>query len=204
MGYEQIVVTDELSTSVQRASGIPLRRRQTLGELVKAMAAQRGICGPVDLIAEESTRHEVRVDGRVMYTFCFVDALMLPFVLRGGPVEVRSDRPLRWGSHGARDGGRGRRLTAGCGRLVRRGSNRGWSHPYDAVPVPQRFPVARRLRVLGGADAAGRGCCPLDGGSVRPCAGLDLASRPGFRRRNLPLLSFTSLERREESPCRIS
>ena len=50
MGYEQIVVTDELSTSVQRASGIPLRRNQTLGELVEAMAAQRRICGPVDLM----------------------------------------------------------------------------------------------------------------------------------------------------------
>ena len=93
MGYEQIVVTDELSTSVQRASGIPLRRNQTLGELVEAMAAQRRICRSEDLIAEESTRHEVRVDGRVMHTFCFVDALMLPFMLRGGPVEVRSDSP---------------------------------------------------------------------------------------------------------------
>ncbi len=93
MGYGQILVTDELSASVQRASGIPLQRHETLGELVKALAAQRGICGPEDLIAEESTRHEVRVDGRVMHAFCFVDALMLPSMLRGGPVEVRSDSP---------------------------------------------------------------------------------------------------------------
>ena len=93
VGYEKILVRDELSTSVQRASGISLQRHETLGELVKAMAAQRGICGPEDLIAEGSTSHEVRVDGRVMHTFCFVDALMLPFMLRGGPVEVRSDSP---------------------------------------------------------------------------------------------------------------
>ena len=91
MSYEHILVTDDLSRSVQRASGVPLRRHETLGELVKALAARRGICGPEDLIAGESTRHEVRVDGRVMHTFCFVDALMLPFMLRGGPVEVRSD-----------------------------------------------------------------------------------------------------------------
>ena len=93
MGYQQILVTDELSTSVQRASGIPLRRHETLGELVRAMAAQRGICRPEDLISEEPTRHKVRVDGQVLYTYCFIDALMLPFVLRNQPVEVRSASP---------------------------------------------------------------------------------------------------------------
>ena len=93
MGYEQILVTEDLSRSVQRASGVSLRRHETLGELVKIMAAQRAICSPEDLISEEPTRHEVRVDGRVMHTYCFVDALMLPFLLRGGAVEVRSDSP---------------------------------------------------------------------------------------------------------------
>jgi alkylmercury lyase len=90
VGYKQIRVTDELCGSVQRANGMPLRQHQTLGELVSIMTAQRGICGPEDLISEERTRHEVRVDGRVLYTFCFVDALMLPFLLRGAPVEVWS------------------------------------------------------------------------------------------------------------------
>ena len=93
MGYEQILVTEELSRSVQRAGGAPLRRRETLGGLVKALAAQRGICRPEDLISEKPTRHEVRVRDRTLHTYCFVDALMLPFVLPGGAVEVRSDSP---------------------------------------------------------------------------------------------------------------
>lgn len=93
VGYKQIRVTDELCRSVQGASGMPLRQHETLGELVSIMRAQRGICGLEDLISEERTRHEVRVDDRVLYTFCFVDALMLPFLLRGAPVEVWSTSP---------------------------------------------------------------------------------------------------------------
>jgi alkylmercury lyase len=93
VGYKQIRVTDELCRSVQGASGMPLRQHETLGELVSIMTAQRGICGPEDIISEERTRLEVRVDGRVLYTFCFVDALMLPFLLRGAPVEVWSTSP---------------------------------------------------------------------------------------------------------------
>jgi alkylmercury lyase len=93
VGYEKIRVMDELSRSVQRAGGVSLRRHETLGELVKTMAAQRGICRPEDLISEEPTRHKVRVDGQVLYTYCFIDALMLPFVLRNEPVEVRSASP---------------------------------------------------------------------------------------------------------------
>jgi alkylmercury lyase len=93
VSYEQIIVTDELSSSVQRAGGMPLRRHETLGELVRTMAAQRGICRPEDLISEEPTRHKVRVGSRGMHTYCFVDALMLPFMLQGGRVEVRSASP---------------------------------------------------------------------------------------------------------------
>ena len=93
MAYKQIRVTDELSRSVQRAGRIPPRRRETLGKLVRTMAAQWGLCRAEDLISEEPTRHEVRVRGRILHTHCFVDALMLPFVVPGGAVEVRSDSP---------------------------------------------------------------------------------------------------------------
>lgn len=93
MGYEQIRVTGELSRSVQRALGISPLCRETLGDLVKAMAAEQWVRRPENLVSEETTRHEVRVDGRAMHTFCFVDALMLPFMLWGGAIEVRSDSP---------------------------------------------------------------------------------------------------------------
>jgi alkylmercury lyase len=93
VGYMQIRVTDELCRSVQRASGLPLQQHEKLGELVSIITAQRGICGPEDLISEEPTRHEVRVGGQSRYTFCFMDALMLPFLLRGAPVEVWSTSP---------------------------------------------------------------------------------------------------------------
>src|SRR5215210_8330221 len=93
VGYEQIRVMDELSRSVQRAGGVSLQRQETLGELVKSIAAQRGICRPKDLISEEPTRHEVRVGDQSLYTYCFMDALMLPFVFRDQPVEVHSTSP---------------------------------------------------------------------------------------------------------------
>jgi alkylmercury lyase len=93
VSYNQIRVADELCRSVQRASGMPLQQHDTLGELVRTMTAQRGICGPEDLISEEPTRHEVRVGDLSLYTYCFMDALMLPFVLRDQPVEVCSASP---------------------------------------------------------------------------------------------------------------
>jgi hypothetical protein len=62
VGYEHILVADELSRSAQRAGGVPLQRRETLGELVRIMAAQRGARWPEDLISQDPTRHEVRVE----------------------------------------------------------------------------------------------------------------------------------------------
>ena len=73
---------------------MPPRRHETLGELVKSIAVERWVQRPENLVSEEPTRHEVRVDGRVLHTFCFVDALMLPFVLsEHKAVEVSSESP---------------------------------------------------------------------------------------------------------------
>ncbi len=93
MVYEDIRVTDELDGSVQRAVGMSPRRHETLGELVNDIAVERWVPRLEDLLSAEPTRHQVRVNGRILHTFCFVDALMLPFVLRGGAVEVRSASP---------------------------------------------------------------------------------------------------------------
>jgi hypothetical protein len=58
VGYEQVRVTGELSRSVQRSVGVPPRKHETLGELIKAVAAERGTWRLEDLISEEPTRHE--------------------------------------------------------------------------------------------------------------------------------------------------
>ena len=74
MSYEEIRIPQELSESVQRAVGVAPRRHETLGELVKDVAVQRGVRRPENLISEQPTRHEVRVNGETLYTYCFVDA----------------------------------------------------------------------------------------------------------------------------------
>lgn len=94
MSYREIPVSEELSSSVQKAVGATPRDRETLGELVKGVVAECWAPRPENLVSDRPTRHEVRVDGRTLHTFCFVDALMLPFVLSDREaVEVRSESP---------------------------------------------------------------------------------------------------------------
>ncbi len=93
MSYEGIRITEELSESAQRAVGIPPRRHETLGELVKDMA-RRADLRSEDPVSEQPTRHEVKVNGETLHTHCFGDALVLPFVLRDEKFEVRSESPI--------------------------------------------------------------------------------------------------------------
>lgn len=97
MSYEEIRIPQELSESVQQAVGMAPRGHGTLGELVEDVAVQRGVRRPENLISEQPTRHEVRVNGEILYTYCFVDALMLPFVVQGERFEVRSESPISIG-----------------------------------------------------------------------------------------------------------
>jgi alkylmercury lyase len=93
MGYEGIRITAELSGRVREAVGLRARGDETLGELIAAVAAERGVPPSEHLISQERTRHEAKVNGQTFHTFCFLDALMLPFALRGEPIEIRSESP---------------------------------------------------------------------------------------------------------------
>jgi hypothetical protein len=62
VGHEQILVADELSESEQRTVGVPLERRETLGEPMRILEARRRARRSEDLISKEPTRHGVRVE----------------------------------------------------------------------------------------------------------------------------------------------
>lgn len=97
MSYEEIPITEELNESVQRSVGVTSRRHETLGELVKDITAQRGMRRRENLVSAQPTRHKVRANGQIFHTYCFVDALMLPFVVQGERFEVRSESPISGG-----------------------------------------------------------------------------------------------------------
>jgi alkylmercury lyase len=196
VGYEDVRVTAELDGSVQRAAGVSPQRHETLGELVKSIAEERWVQRPENLISEEPTRHDVWLDGQVLHTFCFADALMLPFVLGGEAVDVRSESPS------------GGEVAAMVTEEGVEGSPRGAVVSFGAAraegPICETlcaflnaFPLARRLRVLDQGGTGSRDRRPLDGRSVRPRTGLGLRPWQGIRRRDVLLLSFALFEREE-------
>ena len=54
MSYDDLRVSEGLSTSVQRAVGVSENGHETLGELVKGIAVERWV-QPENLISEEPT-----------------------------------------------------------------------------------------------------------------------------------------------------
>lgn len=93
MSHKEIPIPEELSEQVRAAVGLEPHRHETLGELAAAIPTERGAPRVEDLVSENPTCHEVSVQEHTFYTHCFLEALMLPFVLGGEPVEVHSTSP---------------------------------------------------------------------------------------------------------------
>ena len=99
MSYEEIQIPEELGERVLEILRLPHGSEpRTLGNLARVFSRVIGALRPEDLISglisEEPTRHEAKVGGERLYTYCFLDTLILPFVLRGEPVAVSSESPV--------------------------------------------------------------------------------------------------------------
>jgi hypothetical protein len=94
MSYEEIRIPEEVGERVLEVLGLLYRSEpKTLGHLARAFSRVIEALRPEDLISEEPTRHEAKVRGQRLYTCCFLGTLILPFVLRGEPVEGSSETP---------------------------------------------------------------------------------------------------------------
>jgi hypothetical protein len=102
MSCTEIRIPQELGERVMEVLGLPRRSEPTsLRDLARATSRVIEVPRPEALISEEPTRHEAKVRGQGLYTYCFLDTLVLPFVLRGNRWKsalraLWAERSRRW------------------------------------------------------------------------------------------------------------